>query len=567
MGKLPQRITHLWNITSYNNKISRLNDFDATQDISFWSLLFLIQALGEQNLTNSVEISVVSNNMQQVLDEEYLCPEKATILGLCKVIPQEYSHIFCRSIDITLPQVDTKQWQQLIDNIFIELATATSEQVIAYRGNQRWIQCFEPLPIASQTGSKNRLREGGVYVITGGLGGIGLAIAEHLAKTVQAKLVLIGRSGLPPKAEWEELLLSQDKDDLLKTKITKVQLLEELGAEVLVLTADVANLEQMQSVISEVCDRFGNIHGVIHAAGTPGAGIIQLKTPELAAKVFQPKLKGTMVLDAVLQDINLDFLVLFSSTTAITGGLGQVDYCAANAFLDAFAHYNFYQQQVPTISINWDWWQWDSWQKSLLAFAPTMQAEIKQIRQKYGISFADGVDAFERKKYGISFADGVDAFERILSKNLPQIVVSTKNLPTVIAEHQTFAVPLFLKDSEQSLQYQTAHPRPILETAYIEPSSAVEQKIAEIWQGLLGIDRVGVDDNFFDLGGHSLIATQIISQLRQDFQVELSLRHIFAAPTVAELALVIEDILIGELEELTEDEAEKLVVCPINFVR
>lgn len=543
LGKIPKKIIHLWSITPRSNVTSLLEYFEASQDISFWSLLFLTQALGELSITNCVEITVLSNNMQQVLDEEYLCPEKATILGLCKVIPQEYSHISCRSIDITLPQVGTKQSQQSIDNLLIELATTTSDQVIAYRGNQRWVQCFEALPIQSQTVSTNRLREGGVYVITGGLGGIGLAIAEYLAKTVQAKLVLIGRSGLPSKAEWEELLLRKDEEDLLKTKIKKIQLLEDLGAEVLVLTADVANLEQMQSAIDQVRDRFGNIHGVIHAAGTPGAGIIQLKTTESVKKVFQPKVKGTLVVDAVLQGIDLDFLVLFSSNTAIIGGLGQVDYCAANAFLDAFAHYNFYQQQIPTISINWDWWQWDSWQKSLLAFAPNIQLEVKQIRHKYGISFTEGVDAFDR----------------ILSRKLHQVIVSTKKLQTVIEEHQAFAVPFFLKNSEQSGQSKSTHPRPILETAYVKPSNTVEQKIVDIWQELLGIEKVGVNDNFFDLGGHSLIATQLMSQIRQDFQVELSLNRIFEAPTVAELALVVENMLIGELEELTEDEVGKLV--------
>jgi FkbM family methyltransferase len=543
LGQIPKKITHLWNITPHNNVKSRLEYFEAAQDISFWSLLFLTQALGEQNLTNSVEISVVSNDMQQVLDEEHLCPEKATVLGVCKVIPQEYSHISCRSIDITLAKTGTKEWQQLINNILIELATATSDQVIAYRGNQRWVQFFEPLPIESQTIYKNKLRERGVYVITGGLGGIGLAIAEHLAKTVQAKLVLIGRSGLPPKAKWEELLSSQDKDDLLETKIKKVQLLEELGAEVLVLTADVANLEQMQSVINKVRNRFGNIHGVIHAAGVPGAGLIQLKTPELAGKVFQPKLKGTLVLDAVLQDINLDFLVLFSSNTAITGGIGQVDYCAINAFLDAFAHYNFYQKQIPTVSINWDWWQGNNWADSLLSAIPGLQAEFKKMREKYAISFTEGVDAFNR----------------ILSIKQPQVVVSTQSLTTVIERVNGFARFISPIEASTSNLSPGKHPRPILETTFIAPSNPVEQKVAEIWQELLGLEKVGVDDNFFDLGGHSLIATQLVSQLRKDFQVELSLRHIFEAPTVAELALIIEDKLIGELEELTEEEAAKLV--------
>ncbi|KAB8315460.1 SDR family oxidoreductase [Tolypothrix campylonemoides VB511288] len=543
LGKIPNKITHLWNITPYNDVTSPIEYFEAAQDISFWSLLFLTQALGEQNITNSLQISVVSNNMQQLLDEDYLCPEKATILGACKVIPQEYSHISCRSIDITLPQTGTKQWQQVIDNLLVEITTTISEQVIAYRGNQRWVQYFEPLPIENQTVSNTKLRKGGVYLITGGLGEVGLVIAEHLAKTVQAKLVLIGRSGLPPKAEWEQLLSSHDEEDLQSKKIKKVKLLEELGAEVLVLTADVANLEQMQSVIDRVGDRFGEIHGVIHAAGTPGAGIIQLKTTELAAKVFQPKLKGTLVLNAVLQDLNLDFFVLFSSNTAITGGIGQVDYCAVNAFLDAFAHYNFYQQKIPTVSINWDWWQGNNWADSLMSAIPGLQTKFKKMREKYGITFTEGVDAFNR----------------ILSIKLPQVVVSTQSLQTIIERVNSFATFISHKESSKSNLSTDKHPRPILETVYVEASNAVERKIADIWQELLGIEKVGIDDNFFDLGGHSLIATQLVSQLRQDFQVELSPRHIFEAPTVAELALVIEDMLIGELEELTENEAENLV--------
>jgi FkbM family methyltransferase len=548
LGQFPTIIAHLWNITPNGYISSRLESCEKTQDTGFWSLLYLAQALGEQNITDTIQIDVVSNNMQQLLDEDELCPEKATILGPCKVISQEYSNITCRSIDIKLPQLGTRQWEQLIEHLLTELAVSTSEQVIAYRGNQRWVQCFEPLPIESQTSTTTRLREGGVYVITGGLGGIGLAIAEHLVKTVRAKIVLIGRSGLPPKSEWEQWLSRHEEQDVLSTKIKKVLLLEELGAEVLVLTADVANLEQMQEAVNQVRDRFGEIHGVIHAAGVPGAGLIQLKTTELATSILEPKVKGTLVLDAVLQDINLDFLVLFSSNTAIAGGFGQVDYCAANAFLDAFAHYNFYQRQIPTVSINWDWWQGNNWADSLMSAVPEFQAEFKRMRERYGISFVEGVDAFRR----------------ILSTKLPQVVVSTQNLQTVIDKFKSFAAPISLEKSETSEQSKPKHRRPILGTAYVAPSSELEQKIADIWQELLGIELVGVNDNFFDLGGHSLLATQLVSQLRKDFQVELSLRHIFEAPTIAELALMIEDLILRELEELTEGEAKELVSVVSN---
>lgn len=543
LKKIPKTIAHLWNITSNDRIHSTLEDLEQTQVFSFYSLLFLAQALGEQNLTESLQIVVVSNNLQELTDEDELYPEKATLLGPCKVIPEEYSNITCRSIDITVPRSGTKQWQQLIDRLLAELAVELSEPVIAYRGNRRWVQCFEPLPVKDKTLRTAKLRQGGVYIITGGLGGIGLAIAEHLAKTTQAKLVLIGRSGLPPKAEWEQCLLSGDEQNLLSTKIKKVQLLEELGAEVLVIKADVANLEQMQGMVKAVCDRFGDIHGVIHAAGVPGAGLVQLKTTELANSVLEPKMKGTLVLNAVLKDIKLDFLVFFSSIISVYGRFGQVDYCAANAFLDAFAHYNFSRHQVPTVSINWDWWQWDSWQDALLSSEPEMQASFKQMREQYGITFQEGIEALGH----------------ILSCQLPQVVVSTRNLQAVIEQDEDFELTSLVEKSQKS-RAESIHSRPNLKTAYVSPSNDTEYRIAGIYQELLGIDRAGINDSFFDLGGNSLIGIQLISRLRQDFQVELSIPSLFQSPSVAELALVIEEIIIGELEQLTENnEARDLV--------
>jgi acyl carrier protein len=295
-------------------------------------------------------------------------------------------------------------------------------------------------------------------------------------------------------------------------------------------------------MVKQVRDRFGEIQGVIHTAGVPGAGLVQLKTPEMANSVLNPKVKGTLVLDAVLKDVKLDFLVLFSSVGAIYGGFGQVDYCAANAFLDAFAHYQFFSNQRRTVSINWDWWQWDSWQEALLSFAPEMQAEVKQMREKYGITFSEGIDAFDH----------------ILSSQLSQVIVSTVDFQSVIEEHQDFALASLLAESEES-GLELKYSRPNLKTAYVAPNSEIEQRIAQRYQKLLGIEQVGIHDSFFDLGGNSLTGIQMISQLRQDFNVEIPISVLFEAPTVAELALNFEKILIQKLESLTEEEAEELV--------
>ncbi|MBW4611876.1 MAG: SDR family NAD(P)-dependent oxidoreductase [Desmonostoc vinosum HA7617-LM4] len=536
-NKTPNTIVHLWNI---NEQIkSGLKYWGEIQNLGFWSLLFLAQALGDANINNAVQIDVISNNLQELTDSDKLCPEKATLLGPCKVIPQEYSHITCRSIDITLPQLDTKQWQQLIEQLFTELTNTQSESIIAYRGNRRWVQCFEQLPVASKTLCTPKLRRGGVYMITGGLGGIGLAIAQYLAKLAPVKIVLIGRSKLPAKAQWQQWLSDHDEEDVLSQKIKKIQELEKLGAEVVVIAADVAHLEQMQTTVNQVCDRFGKIHGVIHAAGVPGAGLMQLKTTELAESVLHPKVRGTLVLNTVLKDIKLDFLVLFSSMTSMYGGFGQVDYCAANAFLDAFAHDNFYKREIPTISINWDWWQWDNWQDALLSFAPEIQANFKQMREQYGITFAEGVNTLGH----------------VLSLELPQVIVTTRNLQDVIDEHENFEVSHLW---EKSLS-NSKHLRPNLKTTYVAPSGEIECKVAQRYQELLGIEQVGIYDHFFDLGGNSLIGTQLIFQLRKDFQIELSTRLIFEASSVSALALVIEEVLIAELEKLSEDEADKLL--------
>ncbi|NJL81668.1 MAG: KR domain-containing protein, partial [Richelia sp. SM2_1_7] len=190
---------------------------------------------------------------------------------------------------------------------------------------------------------------------------------------------------------------------------------------------------------------------------------------------------------------------------------GQVDYCAVNAFLDAFAHYNYYQKQIFTVSINWDWWQGNNWADSLMSAIPGLQAEFKQMREKYGISFTEGTDTLNR----------------ILSINQPQVVVSTQSLTTAIERVNDLTIFINREQISTDNLSSSKHSRPILNSDFVEPSNAVEHHIANLWQDLLGIEKVGIDDKFFDLGGHSLIATQIVSQLRQYFHVEISLSHVF----------------------------------------
>ncbi|MGH7782815.1 MAG: acyltransferase domain-containing protein, partial [Candidatus Binatia bacterium] len=257
---IPSRIVHLWSVTHSDPLSSGVESFDKTLYLGFYSLLFLARALAEQYVTTAVQLDVISNQMHEVGGEALICPEKATVLGPCKVISQEYTNMTCRSIDI---DPANEKEEGFVDRLMAELFSKPTDLVVAHRRRHRWLQTFEPIRLEETDDGVSRLRQNGIYLITGGLGNIGLVLAEYLAKTVKAKLILIGRSSLPAKEEREQYLQSHDDRDGLSVKIRKVQALEEAGAEVLTLSADVADQEQMAAVMAQATQRFGAIHGVI----------------------------------------------------------------------------------------------------------------------------------------------------------------------------------------------------------------------------------------------------------------------------------------------------------------
>jgi NAD(P)-dependent dehydrogenase (short-subunit alcohol dehydrogenase family) len=481
LGKLPNGVLHSLS----------LNAEDHLRD-GFYSIIFLARALGRHGSGENVTITILSDGIRCITGEESIVPERATLLGPCTVIPQEYPHLTCRNIDVVVSKTNVAQ-------IVSDLLSRPQDTAVAYRANQRWVQAFEPVKLERVTGT--RLREEGVYLITGGLSGIGFELAKHLARTKRAKLVLVSRSPLPPGDE-------------------RILEIEKLGGEVLAASADVSDADQMREVLHQARTRFGKINGVIHAAGVAPGRLIEAEQDTEAANTFAPKVKGTRVLEELFKDEGLDFLVLFSSLSSVLGAFGQVDYCAANAFLDAFAHYNIRQNNIPTVAINWD-----TWRDIGMALRAT---------QRFGSEESLMRDA-------ISTPEGLDVFDRILAHDLmPQVLVSTRDLRSVIELTTTRTQSQMFDEAVRAQQAGPAHPRPNIQTAHVAPRNELEEQIAGMWENLLGIERVGVHDNFFELGGHSLLATQLGSRFRETLRVDLPLRVIFERPSVAELAEYVE---------------------------
>ncbi|HEX6290047.1 MAG TPA: SDR family NAD(P)-dependent oxidoreductase, partial [Herpetosiphonaceae bacterium] len=532
--KLPDRIVHLWSVTP------PINGADETEagltnllDHGFYSLFTLAQTLGDQGI-DRCQITVVSNDMQEVTGIEQIVPAKATVIGPCKVIPQEYRGIACRSIDLLLPAGGPSS--ALIEQLMDELSRPVTDDIVAFRGSHRWVQTLEPVQL--QAAARNtRLREGGVYLITGGLGGIGLAMAEHLADTCRAKLVLVGRTALPPRAQWPGILERTDTTSGLGRRIKIVQDLE-ARTEVLVLQADVTDPVQVQIAVDQAVARFGTIHGVLHAAGLPGVGLTQLKSAETAAGVLAPKVQGTLALSHALRGISLDFLALFSSIASVTsGGPGQIDYCAASAFMEHYAQRHS-GEHGATIALSWGEWLWDAWQEGLQGYPEDVRAFL----------------IANRRAYGIAFNEGTEAFRRALAGRLPHVYITTQDLVEMVAQIRNGLIDQLLGHGEGQEDTRPLYPRPVLSTSYIEPRNELEAKIAGIWGSVLGIDQIGINDNFFDLGGNSLVGVEVISKIRRALTIDkLPAYVLYEAPSVGEMAAYIAGQDQPEAEEAEED--------------
>ncbi|HKG13542.1 MAG TPA: amino acid adenylation domain-containing protein, partial [Pyrinomonadaceae bacterium] len=527
-GLLPSAVLHSWSIDARETDITGVEESERILRAGFQSLVFLARALGRHNPEGETKIAVLTERMQRVTGEERIVPEKAAVLGPCRVIPREYPNVTCRSVDLLLPAGDEAQAERAAAQVAAELISGASDAAVAYRSGRRWTQAFEPVRLEADTGARGLLKDAGVYLITGGTGGIGLALAEHLARTRRARLVLVGRSRIPPKDEWARWLSAHAEDDEVGVKIRGLQALESLGAEVFAASADVSDEGQMREVLRLTRERFGALDGVIHAAGIAPGGMIETKTPGMMASVLAPKVRGTRVLESLLEDEPLDFLALFSSLDTVLGTFGQADYCAANAFLDAFAHYNLRRTGTPTLAINWDTWGEVGMAFEAKRSLKDSAAEVGEHAQRF---FADA----------ISLSEGVDAFERLMAyAPVPQALVSTRDLQSVIRHAEAVTRTQILEGAEELRRSRPAHARPSIQTAYVAPRGELEERIAGVWQDVLGIEQVGIHDNFFDLGGHSLLATQLVSRLRELSRAEIPLRVVFERPTVAALAQHVE---------------------------
>ncbi|APZ52509.1 type I polyketide synthase [Salipiger abyssi] len=364
-GHVPTRIAHFWLVTEGESHRPGSSFFHRVQEQGFYSLLFLAQAVAEENLPRPLHLSVVTSGAARLRDEALPYPSKATIAGPARVIPRELPGVSVSTLDLTLPapvqgglftrkSAEAKH-EAALDalslQILEELLSEPADAITALRGARRFECAMKPvaLPDAAPVAV-----DGGTYLITGGFGGIGLTLAQEFASK-GANLVLVARNDLPERSHWPDYLSRHAPQDSTARRIRAVMALEEAGAEVRIAAADVCNLTQMQRVKEAAEAKFGTITGVIHGAGVIDDGPLLTKSPASVEDVFTPKIHGTQVLGELFPDGSVDWMVLFASSSTVTAPAGQVDYVAANEYLNAFAQARA-GGKTRVVAINWGIW-------------------------------------------------------------------------------------------------------------------------------------------------------------------------------------------------------------------
>ncbi|AUH63833.1 type I polyketide synthase [Paracoccus zhejiangensis] len=351
------RIGHFWSVTTGAEARAGSSRFQDQMTRGFFSLLHLAQALGDEMADQPLSLTAFSNDALRVADEPAQTPEKATVLGPLRVMPREYPMLSTRLVDLRLPPPARRGLfggrgdQTALDQLALHMAQellaapgAAGTEVAAWRDGRRFVQRLAPVRLEPQDGAQAE----GVTFITGGFGGLGQAIARDLAARGGAKLALLSREALGQDGTVPFSAKARQMAAFLRE-------LQAAGAEVIAVTGDVTSPEDMTRALAEARARFGSVDTVIHAAGIINDALMAGKADGEAWDVLAPKVHGTKALIAALEGHPPRQTVLFASTSTASAPAGQVDYVAANEFLNAVA------RAAPpalgrVVAVNWGVW-------------------------------------------------------------------------------------------------------------------------------------------------------------------------------------------------------------------
>lgn len=509
------QIVHLLTVGCGQEDVDGGN-LEESQKIGVYSLYNIARAMIHNKITDKSDITVVSDKVNRVVEEQTSVNAwNAPLFGLGKVLGKEFSNIDCRVIDI-----DEFTGE---DAIASEINSEPGVHYTAYRHGKRYVEILSEADIQSGRNFEDCIKEDGVYVITGGMGSLGVQMAKCLSEAKRVNIALIGRKELPPCDEWTEFLKYTGKK--LSENIKTIQDVIDKGSSVSYYSADVSDAGKMSKIIKELRQKYGNISGIIHAAGTAGDGYIINKTPENFKEVLKPKVHGTFLLDRLTESDKPDFFVCFSSISSVYGYPGQSDYVAANSYMDSFSASRWLQGK-KTLSINWA-----PWKETGMAY-------------DYGLT-DDGV-------FKMLHTDtAVNAFKKALTSDCQNIIIGKLNTEAVAAAATAGEIPFMLaKEIKARIDKRLLNNKgrqAVNDSVSIDIRgradnnySESERVLAGIWGNALGMDNMDIYANFMELGGDSILAVELLKKIEKVYPGIVGISDIFSYPSVIEMAKFID---------------------------
>jgi 3-oxoacyl-(acyl-carrier-protein) synthase/short-subunit dehydrogenase len=499
-----------------------LEDLHCSVDMGIKSMFVFLQSIAKhqvkvKNITACIDSSVTVNGA-----EEEIKPLNRALSGMIKSASKEYDNIHFKIIDLD-EQTDSRA---VLDEVLLGNDTILT----AYRNNCRFIECFSELVQSER--KKVSIKDEGVYVVTGGLGGVGLVIAQQLAKmNGNVKIALLNRSGVPKEIRTEKDERTIKAIDGFFEITGKTDSLE-------IISVDISDTESLNREISRLRDKYGKINGVVHCAGVSGKGFLLKKTWGDFEDVLRAKVYGTWIMDKVTENDDLDFFIMCSSLSSIFSSSGQSDYSAANSYIDSFAEKRS-KRNKNTLAINWT-----GWKETGMAV-------------DYKVNQAESLFKF------IDNSRGQEAFEYVLGCSQSRIIVGELNYE-MIQKSRVFLDDLitFSNSIENKLrQYQNVHDsedeQSDVKINVVGKSNGditpTEYQVARAVARTLKFEEVNIYDKFFEMGGDSLLAASFKKELDKLFPGVVDITDVFTYVSVYEMAKYIDSLINTPQQALPED--------------
>ncbi|WJE83337.1 non-ribosomal peptide synthetase [Bacillus sp. DX3.1] len=574
-------ILHLFAAYPYKDKIEEVKELKKSQIYGSYSILHLVKTL---SLYNNIEVKliVVTTDAQMLEPTAEYAFEKSTLVGMIKTISHEMPSISTKVIDVA-----SKDDKKLQASQIVQEWNDIKEGVVAYRGNKRFVPRLKKVELLKENKNETLLIEKGLYIITGGLGGVGQQITSYLLKEKRANVILLGRTSLFEEQHYQDGNINERI-----RAFQKLKQMEEYGGTLTYYAVDLSNAEEIEEIVTEAERKFScTLTGIIHFAGIIQEILLKDQTIKKLEEMYEAKVFGSFVLNQIVKRRPNAFFCGNSSVTTLKSGVTLSAYVSANSFVEALSQYQRHILNMNAFCFSWSLWDKVGMSnrmamKDLLKHQGSIQGYMP-ITQEFGLlSFLMGFRTDHSLLYvGLNGLKKVieELLEEPLDKKLSlkvffSLVKNSNNTKYVVGKIYE-ATRIFLKqqgiNNELKLYFNHLDELPKLalgvidrsilidskelksKAGYIHRYSVNEKKLVEKWESLLNVNGIGLQDNFFMLGGNSLKAMQLVAMVKKEFNCELNVQDLFENPTI--------ERLIGLLKKKgTSANVNKINITPIE---